>query len=343
MDGKKIKKNQSMQELPRARYLDGWRGLSILCVLQGHFFNLPIDLGGFGVCMFFSLSGMLMSNILFIQRQPLSKFYRRRISRIFPAFILFAASIFLLSELWGQEPKLNEFISTILFTRTYYPFPGIWNTGMPIGHIWSLNVEEHAYVFMSLLTAISIIRKKEAFFLVGCGAICIFNGFLYIKLGDNAPFWGALGSEVAASFLLISAGYHLMVDRFKIHVKPWLPIFALLASICINQIGLWWMHPMASPILLAVAVNHLSDSYAWFHKNLSALPLRKIGLWSFSIYLWQQPFYSVKNNFVLGAIGALAFAMTVALISFYVVEQPIRTWLNKNWNSWLPLRLGNAK
>jgi peptidoglycan/LPS O-acetylase OafA/YrhL len=67
--------NIDTETSPRTDYLDGWRGFNTLRA-PGHFIALPIpvDLGRFGVCMFFALSGMLMSNLLFIERQPLSKF-----------------------------------------------------------------------------------------------------------------------------------------------------------------------------------------------------------------------------------------------------------------------------
>ncbi len=56
-------------------YLDGWRGLAILFVLQSHF--LPIAgfrSGSMGVHVFFALSGLLMSRILYDKREPLKIF-----------------------------------------------------------------------------------------------------------------------------------------------------------------------------------------------------------------------------------------------------------------------------
>ncbi|MER8439084.1 hypothetical protein NKH36_02770 [Mesorhizobium sp. M1312] len=51
----------------RLAHLDGWRGLSIVLVLIGHFFPVPgINLGVMGVEFFFVLSGRLMAEILFV-------------------------------------------------------------------------------------------------------------------------------------------------------------------------------------------------------------------------------------------------------------------------------------
>ena len=66
-------------------YLDGWRGLAVAFLLLGHFFPVDgINFGTVGVHLFFVLSGLLMTRILFVQKVPLALFYQRRIARIFP-------------------------------------------------------------------------------------------------------------------------------------------------------------------------------------------------------------------------------------------------------------------
>ena len=81
---------EHVQQRSRLAYLDGWRGLSITLVLIGHFFPVPgINLGVLGVEFFFVLSGRLMAEILFIERYPLKKFFKRRFSRIYPALLVY--------------------------------------------------------------------------------------------------------------------------------------------------------------------------------------------------------------------------------------------------------------
>lgn len=316
------------------KYLDGWRGLAIALVLEGHFFSLiPLDTGRMGVDVFFCLSGFLMSGVLFIQHQPLTKFYRRRISRILPAFLLFVIAIYVFAALKGNPFTKDEVISTLLFLRTYLPAePGIWGTGIPIGHIWSLNIEEHSYIFMSLLVLLRLFRGREGVVLLLVGVGCIGIGILYVKLGNQAPRWGALGSEVAASHLLISAGYRLIREKHGIKMPPYTPLFTLVAAVlCYSKLMPWWSASLISPFLLAFSVNHLAETYKSFRTFLSAPLLRLLGIWSFSIYLWQQPFYVYKASIPGGAVVALAGAMAVALFCFYVWEHPCRSWLNNHW------------
>lgn len=318
----------------RTGYLDGWRGLAIALVLEAHFYSLlPLDTGRLGVDVFFCLSGFLMSGILFIRRQSLRKFYKRRISRILPIFTIFVLSIYAFAYYEGLAFTRIEFVSTLLFLRTYIPsHPGIWGSGIPIGHLWSLNIEEHCYIFMSILILIRVLRGREGIALLFSGTMCIAIGLVYVKLGARAPKWGELGTEVAGSYLLISAGYRLLCERLRPFVPPWLPLLTLVAAvICYSNLVPWWCSRIFSPFLLAFTVNHLSESSKWFKAFLATPTLRFLGIWSFSIYLWQQPFYDYKAVFPGGPSVALGCAMVAGLLSFYVLEQPSRSWLNRNW------------
>ena len=59
------------------------------------------------------------------------------------------------------------------------------------------------------------------------------------------------------------------------------------------------------------------------------LPFIWAGLVSYSVYLWQEPFYAEK--FALGTNLAFAIAITLGLLSFFFIEQPTRRFLNRTW------------
>jgi peptidoglycan/LPS O-acetylase OafA/YrhL len=158
----------------RLDYLDGWRGLAISLVLAQHFLPAThvIDSGRFGVDVFFCLSGFLMSNILFVKRTPLPLFYKRRISRILPVFLLFVSVSF--GVYWAVTGSISwiELASTAAFLRTYIPTtPTIWLAKIPLGHLWSLNAEEHCYVFLSLIASIAFLRRREGWILAAAGVL----------------------------------------------------------------------------------------------------------------------------------------------------------------------------
>ena len=64
--------------MDRKKYLDGVRAIAILGVLFAHFITPDfINLGRAGVELFFVLSGRLMAQILFLNKQELTMFYWR--------------------------------------------------------------------------------------------------------------------------------------------------------------------------------------------------------------------------------------------------------------------------
>lgn len=316
----------------RVDHLDGWRGLAILLVLQSHFLPWPaIDSGQMGVDIFFCLSGLLMSNLLFVKRVSLVHFYKRRISRILPAFVLFVTIVYGVAAWQGKGRGWDEIVSTLLFLRTYLPdHPDIWHTGLPIGHLWSLNVEEHSYVFLSLLTLIAVLRGREAWIVAG---VSVLSMALYYVYETSHRFAGGsfeIRTEIAASFLLVSAAYFLVRHRVAPLVRPWMPLAALVvASFGYLPHAHWWMSAIVSPLGLAFCVNHLDATPASVRSLLTWQPMRQMGLWSYSIYLWQQPFFQYKSSLPVG-VAALG-ALLAGLASFYLLENPSREWINRRW------------
>lgn len=327
-------------ELKRIDYLDGWRGLAIVLVLQGHFFAIQgWHSGRMGVDVFFCLSGLLMSRILFQRRVPLTTFYKRRISRIIPAFFLYLLIVFGVAALIGKAAPAREVVPTLLFLRSYLPADlHMFASPYPIGHLWSLNVEEHSYIFLSLLTLLPFLRGREGGALIACAFVTIAIHLSYFEFPAIAPpieYW--VRSEVAATNLLLSAGYALLRDRTAPHVRPWMPVaaFAVATALYVGSVVPWMMTMTVAPFFLAFTVNHLAEAPEWVRTGLSFSPLRLLGIGSFSIYLWQQPFYQYKKdlfaNLPFHAALGLGAAVAIGFLSFYAYENRVRAWLNRVW------------
>jgi peptidoglycan/LPS O-acetylase OafA/YrhL len=321
-------------ELRHIDYLDGWRGLAIALVLQAHFFSLPgINRSGrLGVDVFFVLSGLLMSRILFVKRVPLDVFYKRRISRIFPVFLLYVAAVYGAAYWLGREERHNIFW-TITFLRTYLPVGSdSFLADIPILQLWSLNVEEHCYIFLGLLTLVAPLKGREGPVLLLVGAASIAIHFAYRALPAIAPISCEARTEAAAGHLLVSAGYYLVRRRAVPFVRPWMPLAAASgAAACHADIAPWWLTVILSPLLLAFAVNHLSESPLWFRSALAWPLLRLLGVWSYSIYLWHGPFASHDYFGHNGNVASCAAGVAAGVASFYLFENPLRTWMNKVW------------
>lgn len=321
----------------RVDFLDGWRGLAISFVLLNHFFKPDyISFGRLGVDIFFVLSGLLMSNILFVKKTPLKTFYWRRFTRIYPAFFVVVSSICLVSYIFDLSEEHENYFYILTFVRTYVESAAhLWNTGIPIGHTWSLNVEEHSYIFLSFLTVVPFLSKRWhiSVLLLFTGCMSIAMNFFYIYHAEIAPTAWEIRTEVVASPLLISAGYFLIRDKTAHFVESWMPLlsFILALSLYSDFTPHWAAKAIFAPLLLAFTVNHLEELPSVLLDILRLNYLRLLGVWSFSIYLWQQPFYYMVK---FGEIfpGAKLFGFTLAIItgylSFRFLEKPVREYLN---------------
>ena len=310
-------------------YLDGWRGLAIGFLLIGHFFPVPgLDLGSFGVHLFFVLSGLLMSRLLFVKRVRLDLFYRRRISRIVPTSFAFVIAVIGYYVLVGRLIHWDQVAAAAVFLNNYVVrHPA--DAAMPLEHIWSLSVEEHSYVALSILALVTRKTRIDArvivgAFTLGLAAVCL----LYASRGQVPE----THSEVAAFGLVASA--FLMLVLHDRHLKA--PAWTAPILFVIGIASFWWSAPpvarfVAGPVALAIAVNVLDRAPRLFRAALSNRPLRLLGQWSFSIYLWQQIFYlEVWRNGMPIAVG-FGLSLIVGVTSFYTIENPARRALNAHW------------
>ncbi len=324
--------------IDRNIHYDGWRGMAIVLVLISHFLTIPgFYSGKFGVASFFVLSGALMSNILFVKRTPLALFYKRRISRILPVFFIYVSVIYLYA-LYTAAPEASNYLYTLIFLRAYFPAtPDMWNSGIPINHLWSLNVEEHCYILLSLVTLITMLKSKEHYLLIPLGLCSTLLFGFYVYNPDLAPPLFKIRTEVIASFLLLSAGYFLIRDRIDTYVSTWVVTLAFaLSAACFLANTPWYLTFLLAPILLAFSFHHLSKFPNMILSVFAWKPLRLMGVWSYSIYVWQHPvyFYYVEHIDAITLVEKVMYlivAISIGLISYYLIENPIRNYMNKYW------------
>lgn len=318
----------------RLAYLDGWRGLSIALVLIGHFFPVPgINLGVLGVEFFFVLSGRLMAEILFIERYPLKKFFKRRFSRIYPALLIFVVVTLIALSGTFVAFKWKAALTALTFT---YNYAGILVTRAgALDHIWSLCVEEHAYIILALISATVPGRNRVIPLLVTLALLAMANGALsywVFRLDYEHTYWR---TDVHIASILLSASICLLKAEGRLPAVFMGRHVALAASV--GAVVLF-LDPVSTPIhylvavpLLALAVNALDFSSRTLSGLLSSWPMATLGLWSYSLYLWQQPFYKFVYEQGSNPWLMLACVFACALCSYYIVERPAREWLNRNW------------
>lgn len=309
----------------RLLFLDGWRGLAILAVFLGHYVGMPgLQVGRFGVELFFVLSGRLMATILFVERFPLPEFFQRRIARIWPAlfvFVLASAAIFGATGLLKVD--LLHIAAALTFTINYLGAPGML---LPIyDHVWSLCVEEWAYVLLGFLAFLTRRGSWDVKWTVATVAVaCMVNGAIQTALGGSyyEVYWR---TDVRMASILAGAAVYLHLRHRS--VPGWLPLVAGALGLALSTTPVPDVIKYSlGAVCLAVSVATLEWAPRWVRSVLEHPVLVRIGLWSFSLYLWQQPFYKLRGQFP--TLALLAAAIVFGLASFYLVEQPARRWIN---------------
>ena len=288
-----------------------------------------------GVDVFFVLSGMLMSNILFVQRLTLKDFYVRRFSRVIPALVVFLVVAFALSVLLKYDFKIVEFIASLFFIRTYFPAePEYFTAAIPTGHLWSLSVEEHSYVFMSLLSLFLFARGKVAIALLLVYVISVVvNTVNYMQLPEQAFEYSLIRTESAIGFIAFSAAYSLLKREWNVKLPENAAVLCtVLAFICYLSVVPIWLTFVFCPVLLGIAVNHLTSSTAQLQRILNFAPLRYMGMLSYSVYLWQQIFYKLYYALPYGKLTGFILSIVVGAGSFYIIEKPLRSYINNRWS-----------
>ena len=109
------------------------------------------------------------------------------------------------------------------------------------------------------------------------------------------------------------------------------PLFAAFAIIAKTAIFPALVRLGLGSVAMALAVGSLEASPRWFQRALAWTPLRWLGLGSFSIYLWQQPFYLLHERGQ--GLWTLPAALLVAGASYYAIEAPARRWLNARYGA----------
>jgi len=142
-----------LSHLPsRLPVLDGWRGISILCVLAGHmlplgpkFLQFNAMIATAGMSLFFILSGFLIVSML-VRNDNVASFLVRRVCRIVPL-----AWGFLIVVLIFNGANLDAWKANLLFYANLPPFYLNYDNG----HFWSLSVEMQFYAGIALVVALA--------------------------------------------------------------------------------------------------------------------------------------------------------------------------------------------
>ncbi len=310
--------------------LDGIRAIAVLLVFVSHAGWGYVVPGGFGVTVFFFLSGFLITTLLRREydhsgRINFRNFYLRRIYRILPPmyFVLFSILILGIVGVVENSANIGGVMAQIFQVTNYYIITGhesgwVFSTAT----FWSLAVEEHFYILFPLLLVFCLKRWRNS------DIAKIFSLICFLEL-----IWRCV----------LVFGYNVPTDRTYMGTDT---RFDSLLFGCI--MGLW-MNPvfdepgyfkekwakaglfLFSIMILLITFVFRSESFReTFRYTLQGVALFPIFWLAVRCPEWRL--FRILNTRVLRFIGAISYVFYLSHLFFLNIAHSM-PWLNLGWSA----------
>lgn len=341
--------------------LDGLRAVAVLAVILYHL-NFGWASGGMlGVGVFLVLSGYLITDLLLAERErngtiALAQFWLRRARRLLPAlWVMLCAVTLWITFLDPSQlaPLRGDLLAALLYiSNWWYAFQHVsyfasFGSPAPLGHLWSLAVEEQFYLVWPLLliAALRLVRRRELLIGIVClGAIASAVAMATMFQPGSDPTRVYEGTDTRAFQLLIGAALALAwpsrrltgpVTRLRrlgldaLGAAGMAVIIVLVMTTNEYEPFLYRGGMLLLSLATLAVVAALAHPATLGGRILGVRPLRWIGVRSYGIYLWHYPIIVLSNPDV-GAPGPLRTALQVgatvviAGLSWRFLEEPIR-------------------
>jgi peptidoglycan/LPS O-acetylase OafA/YrhL len=341
--------------------IDGLRAVAVVAVILYHaqitiFGHQPFKGGFIGVDIFFVISGYLITSIILKELITTGEFsfkffYERRIRRIVPPMLIVMLASLPLAWMYLLPSSLIDFSKSILYSLGFSSNFYFWISGQVYGagsgflkpflHTWSLAVEEQFYILFPifLLIVFKFFKKYFAFVLISVFIISL-------GLAD----WGSRNYPSSTFYLIYGRVWELIIGsglayleyikRFNVSNKKFNAVTIILPSIGFILILLTiiffkhrFPHPSLYtliPVLSVCLIIYFSNKNEIITKVLSSKLFVKIGLISYSLYLWHFPFFAFdritefsKDDFFKKILIGVVILL-LSIISYYFIEKPAR-------------------
>jgi len=301
--------------------------------------------------MFFAISGLLITWLMLLEngrngRVNLRNFYARRALRILPVYITFLCVLAALqiATPFGQSP--SAWLGNLTFTTDF-----LQDRPWTSGHLWSLAVEEQFYILwpsLFVLCGVGRDMRMSAWILMPPILIApVVRVVSYLELSPVIfrPWLSDFSFLNNVDSLAIGCACGIILARRPDAVKLWIatwprfiPCVALL-MIAIPYIlsRLFLLGVLTVPFGYSLQISGIailmmqSLLYPEFgiYKLLNHPLICRVGLLSYSVYIWQQIFCTEPRMFGLEKAWWLSFptwlipVFFVAMASYYCLEQPL--------------------
>ncbi len=341
--------SKSIRHIPS---LDGLRAVSFLLVFASHAGFERFVPGGFGVTVFFFLSGFLITTLLrgeferhaFIN---LRHFWLRRTLRILPPFYVVLVVSILVSLLW--DPPGTLYPAAVAAQALQYTNYWVISHGFPgqpagTGVYWSLAVEEHFYLvfpwlFIAMQKARFAARSQAVLLWSLCAVVLLWRLYLVFH-GHVSLNRTYMASDTRVDSILFGCALAVwnnpVLDEVPLEERRWkylyFPAALLILLVCIVARGdafretlRYSLQGIALTVLFIAAIRyHQWAPFAWLNNRVMTF----IGLLSYSLYLLHLAVLMRIERALpalwpwLQAALALALAIALAYLIYITIEKP---------------------
>lgn len=352
-----------MKSLGHVRPLDGLRGIAVSAVFLVHLYAPIFGGGGWGVDLFFVLSGFLITKLLYEEHDRaeavnLRAFYTRRFFRLQPAMavLLLASFIASFNAFAGEGGVIRrEILYTGLLSGNLWALGEGFTPRPLLSHTWSLGLEEQFYLVWPLIVVFlpAMAFARPAAFLRWIGGVTLASiviGRVVVRGLLDYPHYGsiplfnidglALGCMLAV-YLHTHKGPAPKVPMWLFALSVLIPTFDLFAGgqyIDSDTYGLRVL--VLRPVFVVLVYLVVTQPQYGPVKLLDNPLLRFLGKISYSLYLWHIPIfeffsddrYPTAGKIELGLAKVIG-AFVAACMSYYWVEKPVLAWYKRRQKS----------
>lgn len=332
--------------------LDGLRFVAALLVFIHHAPALPLlenvkAYGWVGVDLFLSISAFLITRLILLEHQRtgsfnLRFFFIRRALRIWPLYLVYVSGVSLLSVLVSTTDASVTFswwLSHISFSNNVMTAIKGYSPVIATAHLWTIALEEQAYVIMPLLLVAFLAagaptRQAVQFCLSALAVLIIARAGLSMASVPHPFIWVL---PLRADAFLLGSLLAILVSAGRLRPSSWwaIPGVLLLASVAIfppvERPGLYQVIGYTAIAAGSSALVASSQSQSAFARALRWKPARLLGKISYGFYVYHLLALLVAEQ-LLRRVGVLtsathfatALAVTIILsaTSYQVLERP---------------------
>ena len=314
----------------------------------------------------------------------LYNFYMRRARRLLPAvyFMITVCLVFmvLFNGVLLRKSHLDAVFGYIYSSNWWYIFHKLnyfdsFGAQSPFKHLWSLAIEEQFYMFFPLIFLIFNRRKKEEgkgpslnknflYIVLGLILISLITHILLFDINNINRIY--FGTDTRAFSLLVGVVGALLYPMDKLSnptnskenlaysVVSIISISILITIMFYTTEYNTWLYRggfLLVAVLGLIIIISSGKQHTFISKALSFKPIVFIGKISYSLYLWHFPIIvlttpvsEIGNPNLFYVTLRIILTFIVAILSYLVVETPIRklgfvNYINLVYKKLLKLRL----